>query len=81
MNKNYWFEDMSRVASGFLGSLSSFRQELEIWVQDCVERLLMRINYVKREEFEVVKAMVAQARADQEMLKERLDKLEKTNFK
>ena len=42
-----------------------------------IERILARMDLVKREEFEAVKAMAAKAREEQEILAERLAELEK----
>jgi BMFP domain-containing protein YqiC len=45
-------------------------------LRDQVERLLLRMNLVTREEFEVVAALAQTARAEQEVLTERLAVLE-----
>jgi len=45
-------------------------------LRDQVERLLARMKLVTREEFEVVEALAQKARAEQEILAERLAALE-----
>lgn len=45
-------------------------------LRDQVERLLSRMKLVTREEFEVVEALAQKARAEQEILAERLAALE-----
>jgi BMFP domain-containing protein YqiC len=45
-------------------------------LRDHVERMLLRMKLVTREEFEVVEALAQKARAEQEILAERLAALE-----
>jgi BMFP domain-containing protein YqiC len=65
------FDDMARVANGAAGALGGIRSRMEGELRDHVERLL-----VTREEFEVVAALAQKARAEQEILTERLAALE-----
>jgi len=74
--QNRFFDDMARLASGALGSLAGLRQEIEARVREQVERMLRNMDLVTREEFEVVRAMAARARAEQEDLATRLTALE-----
>ncbi|HZT50926.1 MAG TPA: accessory factor UbiK family protein [Stellaceae bacterium] len=74
--ENRLFEDLARVASGALGTLSGMRDELETRVREQVERLLGRMNLVRREEFDAVHAMAAKARMAQEALEARVAALE-----
>lgn len=70
------FEDMARVANGAAGALGGIRSRMEGELRDHVERLLLRMKLVTREEFEVVAALAQTARAEQEILTERLAALE-----
>ena len=70
------FDDMARVASGAAGAFDGIRSRMEGELRDHVERLLARIKLVTREEFEVVEALAQTARAEQEILVERLAALE-----
>ena len=70
------FEDMSRVASGAASALGGIRARLEGDIRDHLERLLQRMNLVSREEFDIVSAVAAKAREEQEILTERLAALE-----
>ena len=69
-------DDLARVASGALGVAAGMRGEIETRLRDQFERILSRMDLVKREEFDAVKAMAAKARAEQEQLNERLAALE-----
>jgi BMFP domain-containing protein YqiC len=70
------FDDMARVANGAAGALGGIRSRMEGELRDHVERLLLRMKLVTREEFEVVAALAQKARAEQEILTERLAALE-----
>jgi BMFP domain-containing protein YqiC len=74
--ENRIFEDLAKVASGALGTLSGMRSELEQRLREQIERILDRMNLVRREEFDAVQAMVANARAAQERLEARVAALE-----
>ena len=70
------FDDMARVASGAAGAFGGIRSRMEGELRDHVERLMLRMKLVTREEFEVVEALAQKARAEQEILAERLAALE-----
>ncbi len=70
------FDDMARVASGAAGAFGGIRSRMEGELRDHVERLMLRMKLVTREEFEVVEALAQKARAEQEVLAERLAALE-----
>ena len=71
------FDDIAKVAGGALGALGSLKQEIESLVKQRVDRFMADHNVVSREEFEAVKAMASEARAEQERLSKRLEALEK----
>jgi len=74
--ENRILDDLARLASGALGSLSGLKTELDTLVRQRLERLLADMNLVSREEFDAVKAMAANARARQEALETRVTELE-----
>lgn len=71
------FDDIAKVAGGALGALGSLKQEIESLVKQRVDRFMADHNVVSREEFEAVKAMASEARAEQERLSKRLETVEK----
>jgi BMFP domain-containing protein YqiC len=73
---NRLFDDIARVAAGAAGAITGVRGEVESRVRDQLERLLAGMDLVSREEFEAVKAMVAKAREEQELLLRRIEELE-----
>ena len=74
--ENRFFEDLARLASGALGSLATFKTELDTLVRQRIERLLAEMSLVSREEFDAVKEMAAVARAREEALETRVAALE-----
>jgi BMFP domain-containing protein YqiC len=75
-SQNRIFDDLAKVAGGALGALSSLKQEIEAMVRERVERFMSENNMVPRAEFDAVKAMAAEARAEQERLNARIAALE-----
>ena len=75
-SQNRIFDDLARVAGGALGALTSLKDEIEAMIRDRLERFMADGNFVRREEFDVVKAMAAEARAEQERLALRVAELE-----
>jgi BMFP domain-containing protein YqiC len=74
--QNRFLDDLARVATGALGTLTGMRGEVESRLREQFERILGRMNLVRREEFDAVEAMAAKARAAQEALEKRLAALE-----
>ena len=73
---NRFLDDLAKVASGALGSVSGVKHEVEMRVQQQLERLLGRMNLVSREEFEAMKAVAQAAREAQIRLEARVLALE-----
>ncbi len=72
------FDDFAKLASGAAGTIADMKREVEAMVMDKVEKILSRMNLVRREEFEVVRLMAEQARLKQENLEKKLAELEKS---
>jgi BMFP domain-containing protein YqiC len=70
------FDDMAKLMTDAAGVASGVRREAETAVRTQAERLLAGMNVVSREEFEVVRDMVAQARDENEALRQALAALE-----
>ena len=73
---NRILDDLAKVAAGAMGGVAGVRQEIEARLRQQFERILANMDLVSREEFEVVKAMAAKARMEQEALAARLAALE-----
>jgi BMFP domain-containing protein YqiC len=74
--ENRLFDDLAKLATSAFGSLKGAREEVEARVKDQIERMLHGMDLVRREEFEVVRAIAAKARAENEALAARIAALE-----
>lgn len=74
--QNRLLDDLARLAGGAMGAAAGMREEVESQLRYQFERILSRMDLVTREEFEVVKAMAAKAREEQEVLADRVAALE-----
>ncbi|MCC6913846.1 MAG: accessory factor UbiK family protein [Rhodospirillaceae bacterium] len=76
-SQNRIFDDLARLSGGALSALSGLKQEIEAMIRDRLERVMADGGDVRREEFDVVRAMAAEARAEQERLAARVAELER----
>ena len=70
------FDDLAGVAGGAVSALVGLRAEAEAMVRARVDETLRRLDLVRREEFEAVAEMAANARSAQEAAEARLAALE-----
>ncbi len=69
-------DDFSRTVTGAAGLLGGVRAELEMAVKQRLETLLMDMDLVTREQFEVVRELAVNARQEAESLAVRVAALE-----
>jgi BMFP domain-containing protein YqiC len=69
-------DDVARVLTGAAGAAQGVRDEVDGAIKHQLLRLLQDMDLVTREEFDVVKAMAARAREENEALKARIEALE-----
>ena len=75
--KNRIFDDVAKVASGAVSTFSGVKEEVDGLIRHKIEQVIQDLDLVSREEYEVVKAMAAKARTEQDALIARIDALEK----
>lgn len=73
---NRIFDDLAKMMTDAAGAAEGMKREVETVMKGQAERFLNSMDIVKREEFEVVKAMAQKAREENEALKARLAELE-----
>ncbi len=78
---NKILSDLARLGQSAAGTLHGVKSEIEDQVKSRIESLLMHMDLVSREEFEVVKEMAIAAREENAELAARLEKLEATKAK
>jgi len=73
---NPFLDGMARIFTDAAGAAKSIRDEVDTFVRKRLERLVADMDFVPREEFEVVKAMAAKARTENDALAVRIAALE-----
>lgn len=74
--RNRFFDDLAKVANSAVGTVAGMKDEIEQMVRHRVEKFVDGMNLVTREEFDVVQAMVAKSRKEQEKLTIKIVELE-----
>lgn len=76
MQKNSpFFDDLAKMATGAFSSVLEMRHEVERMVQQQFDKFSSKMDFVSREEFEVVRAMAQKAREENAALRKDLDAL------
>ncbi|MEE4349529.1 MAG: accessory factor UbiK family protein [Pacificimonas sp.] len=78
-SQNRFLDDISRLATGAAGTMAGMGREVEQRFKDRMREMITDMDLVTREEFEAVKEMAANARAEADALRQRLDALEATS--
>ena len=69
VNKNKILSDLSKIAVDAMSTFSSLKKELETLVSLRVNKIINKMNLVKRDEFDVLKKMVQKVLIENEELK------------
>ncbi len=78
---NRLLDEMARLMNDAAGVAPGVRREFDSLFRSQAERILRDLDVVQREEFEAVKEMARLAREENELLKARIDALEKERDK
>ena len=70
------FDDLARLMTGAMGVAQGVGDEAKSFMRSQADRFVAEMDLVSREEFEAVKEVAAQAKAEAEALKARLAALE-----
>ncbi len=73
---NRIFDDFAKLMTDAAGAADGMKKEVESVMKSQAERFMQGMDVVKREEFEVVKAMAEKARLENERLEARIKVLE-----
>ena len=68
VNKSKILSDLSKIAVDAMGTFSGIRKEVETLVGLRVNKIIKKMNLVKRDEFEVLKKMVQKIIIEKENL-------------
>ena len=75
-SENRLLDDLAKIAGGAFSSFSTLKDEAEARLHEKLEKILVRMDLVKRDEFEAVQAMAIKAREENEALATQLEELE-----
>ena len=75
-SRNRILDDAARVAGGALETLAGMRREIEDVVRHRIDMILASRDLVTRDEFDAVKEIAVNARAEQQRLEARVVELE-----
>lgn len=70
-------DDMAKVAGNAVGVMTEFTKEAEVVMKKNLERVMQRMDFVPRQEFEVMREVALKARSNQQALEKRIATLEK----
>lgn len=70
------FDNLAKMMTDAAGAAEGMKREMETVMKAQAERFMNSMDVVKRDEFEVVKAMAQKAREENEALKARIADLE-----
>ena len=73
---NRFLDDIARLMTDAAGAAQGVKREVETIVKSQGERVLNGMDVVRREDLEIVKAMVEKALAENERLEQRIAALE-----
>ena len=69
VNKNKILSDLSKMAVDAMSTISGVKKEIETIVSLRVDKIINRMNLVKRDEFDILKKMVQKLLIENENLK------------
>jgi BMFP domain-containing protein YqiC len=75
-SENRLLEDLARLAGGAFSSFTTLKDEAEARLHEKLENILGRMDLVKRDEFDAVKAMAIKARTENADLAAQIKALE-----
>jgi BMFP domain-containing protein YqiC len=70
------FDDLARLMTGAMGMAQGMSDEAKSFMRAQADRFVAEMDLVGRDEFEAVKQLASEARAEAAALRDRVDKLE-----
>lgn len=75
---NKFFDDLAKLGQSAVGTLHGVKGEAEAALRARLEQVLLGMDLVSREEFEVVRDMAKEARAQNDLLLKKINLLEES---
>ena len=77
VNKSKILSDLSKIAVDAMGTFSGLKKEVETIVSLRVNKIINKMNLVKRDEFEILKKLVQKTIIENNKLKQKVTKKKK----
>jgi BMFP domain-containing protein YqiC len=71
-----FFDDLAKVATGAVGALSGLQGQIRTEIRSQINRFIAEMDFVPREDFEIVEGMAREARLQNQKLEARIATLE-----
>jgi BMFP domain-containing protein YqiC len=71
-----FFDDLAGVAGGAMSALAGLREEIEALARSRIDEAIRRLELVRREEFDAMTELAANARAGQEAAEAKLQDIQ-----
>lgn len=81
MANNNFFEELQKLTTGALNTVADSAKNIEETFKSYVEATLRKMDFVKREELEIVKEALTKSIEKQKELEAEIDNLKKINKK
>ena len=81
VNKSKILSDLSKIAVDAMSTFAGLRKEVEVVVSLRVNKIINKMNLVKRDEFEVLKKLVQKLLIENEKLRKKSSKKTKKSIK
>jgi len=75
---NKFFDDLAKLGQSAAGTLHGVKGEAQAMIRARLEDMIKDMDLVSREEFDVLRDMVTEARAQNSQLEQKITALEKT---
>lgn len=73
---NKFFDEFAKMATGAVSAFAGLREQIHTEIKSQVNRFIVEMDFVPREDFEIVEAMAREARLQNEKLTARLAEIE-----
>lgn len=73
---NKFFDEFAKMATGAVGAFAGLRDQIHTEIKSQVNRFIVEMDFVPREDFEIVEAMAREARLQNDKLTARLAEIE-----
>ena len=74
---NRFFDEMAKAATGAVSAVTGIREQIGSEIKTQINRFIVEMDFVPREDFEIVEAMASEARLQNAKLEARIIELEK----